>query len=1096
MIYKVFNNNKLVSTEYTIPALSRYLTEHHPTIKGTSTRSLKRNTINNVWTKGGIRIEKMANTDHIKNRVIPKIIRNIRTERDLVRRTDLKWGKSIYLNQFNYVDIAKMIMEKIKLKGSNFLKNNRIGLTFESKIIDGERSIFGTKFLNFNRLYDRIITVFLDLLQRYEEVDINIMKIGIRYVASIPLNHVIIYKGTEKEEDEIMDDIINRMIIDNKDDLIKILNKFYIWSPSTNKNCCIDACFMAKHKKRDIKKHVEKFIEKYNKDKNLIYTLDTLCPLLMVYLKVNIKVICIDDVIEKYEYDYDKTANTINIMVKGGHTYALIPKKDFLDTYEKPDNKLDAQQLIKKPVFIDGLINYKIAVYDLETCNTEELKEKKNDTTVYALGYYNGDEYKEIYKTEKDKDKNVLLEFIKYLYNVDEGNKIIYAHNGGKFDTFLLLKEILKSDLFSITSFLDSNGRILNMTIQQNVKKNSKKYIFRDSINLIAGSLDGACKSFKPKTVKLEGDVNHDKININNCHTKKIYKYTSKYLKCDCYSLYEILDEFDKTITKAYGFGVKEVMTNASIARRTFLENHYDEVNTPLYTLPRDVDRELRKYYYGGRNECTDSLGYSKGKYYYVDFTSLYPFVMGKNEYFYGKMNKINFETPITKFNKDWFGFVKVMFRHKHKNNIPYHAVFMDNKLVFPYVDTWTESIISTEDIRYSLDNDIGYEYKFMEVFNWKQKTNYFKPIVEELYKMKINAQKKENNALRSISKIIINSLYGFFGINFLERNQTKIIQERCGKTKTAEDSRICRFYGYLIDQKLKDHKQVGKYDVYQLEDKIKSKCANVGIASMVCSYARTELYKLLKKIKDKGGKIIYMDTDSVISDYNIYKDKDFKDFIGLGGEKLGELTNECFDEVKGTIKGMYINKIIKEKGLKKNKDSDKIDELFDTLGYKDKIKKYMEQYNINYAKGYAKRNKNREALYFKERVTLGNKMYALKTDFIYEDVKYEVKIIKMKGVNSKQKYDTKEINDEDKTITYKSINRFEGNKKIDFEDYKYMCNGYKITCDNMNFVTGAKEMLIKDKGLIKINNTKTVKQLYDKANWDKETNILTPKTI
>ena len=37
--------------------------------------------------------------------------------------------------------------------------------------------------------------------------------------------------------------------------------------------------------------------------------------------------------------------------------------------------------------------------------------------------------------------------------------------------------------------------------------------------------LDKACKTFKPKTIKLEGGVEHDRINKENQNTRKIWTY-------------------------------------------------------------------------------------------------------------------------------------------------------------------------------------------------------------------------------------------------------------------------------------------------------------------------------------------------------------------------------------------------------------------------------------------------------------------------------------------------------------------------------------------------------------------------------------------
>ena len=1068
MIYYIYNNGQLVSTQKSINKASLYIRTNHG-LRGFSNKTIKNKlSNNNTYTKNNITIEKKQN--YSNTRVIPK---KIRTYQDIrIGTTEiLNYQRPIYLNQLNSDDFVKLIMEKLKTKGLNFLKNNRIKV-----VISGSGRTIGTTFLDFNSLYEDLIFRINNYLLEYDAEDLEISMVRILYAGTPPLDELLIYKGNEKNAKTFINDIIN-MKINDKEKFIKFISNYQIISPSTTENCFIKACFIAKHKKKNINKHSEKFIKKLGKlEKNI----KTLGPLLSQYLEVNIIVHFVDKDITKFNYKMSKEYETINIVIKGGHAYALVD-------IEKKDKDYLEQTLIEIPDYENN--KREIATYDLETCDKEDETLTKNNTEVYALGYYNGKEYKEIYK--KDKDNNVLIKFINYLYYDESSNKIIYAHNGGKFDTFLLLKELLISNKFFITSYLESNGRIINMTIKA-INKN-KSFEFRDSINFIACSLDKACNDFKPTTKKLTGDVDHDKININNCYTKEIYKYTKDYLKNDCISLYEILNIFDSNIYKAYKFNITDILTNASIARRVFLDKYYDVDNKPLYTLDRYTDNELRKYYFGGRNECMTKLGYNKGKFYYVDFTSLYPYVMKKNKYFYGKMNKIVLKDN-SKFDNNWFGFVKVLFRHTNKNNIPLHGVLAktnkSTKLVFPYVEEWRESIISTEEIKYSLNNNLGYEYKYLMVYNWINKDNYFEPIIDELYKMKLDAQKKGNKALRSIGKIIINSTYGFFGINYLKRDQIEIVNERANKHKTPEESRTCRFYGYLIDQKLKSYNKYGKYDIYGLESSINAKCANVGIASLVTSYARLELYKLLKAIKDEGGNIYYMDTDSVITDLNIYENDKFKSFIGSGGENLGELTNEAFDEYEDEIKALYMDKVKKDNP--KIKDKEKLDKIYKKL-YKKKVEDYMEK---TYKKLCCEEDdEKKKTPHYKELITLGNKMYALNTDFEYEfegkKTILKTKIIKMKGINSKQRYTEKYINHENKKVYYKSINKLEGDKKIDFDDYKLLSNGYELIVDNMNFITGSKQMIIKDNGLIKQRNNKTIKSLYDKANVNN--NIISP---
>jgi len=750
-----------------------------------------------------------------------------------------------------------------------------------------------------------------------------------------------------------------------------------------------------------------------------------------------------DEDILKKAYTYNDDSEQIHIIIFGSHAHSLLPRdkcdKMVMDTTEiqkdmgekRVMDLKNIQKAVKEAELNGDKIKkpkqrnpstLKICTYDMETCDTSMEHKKKEDTTIYALGFYDGSTYKEIYKKDYD---NVLQEFVHFLEAYDE-SILLYAHNGGKFDTFLLLKQLLQmTNIGKVENLLDSGGRLISLDFR--FYKTKKIVQIRDSINLIPMSLDKACKSFKPKTIKLEGDVEHDRINIENCKTQEIYEYTRHYLENDCVSLHEILLMFDTIMEERFDFSIRDTMTNAGMARKVFLERFYQD---NLYNLSDEVDADLRKYYYGGRNEVMTKLGYTQGKLFYVDFTSLYPYVMMANEYQYGKVEKLVVNQRA--FDKNWFGFVKCKFRHKHRDNIPLHAVVRDGKLVFPFVETWQETILSTEEIRYSLENNIGYEYIFEFVYNYKEKGYIFKDIINEIYKMKIEAQKEKNKALRQIAKIIINSTYGFFGINYNNRNQKVVIQEKDDRNKdktiirSADQKRQARFAEYLFSQRLKNYKQVNGYDVYDIEGNIKAGCANVGIASMVTSYARLELYKLLKDLKDRKGNIYYMDTDSVITDYNIYEDKEmYAKWIRSGGEKLGELTNET----------------------------------------------------------------EQEGGYYTELVTLGNKMYALKND----DLKENQRVVKLKGINSKMKFDEKYIDEQHKTITFKKMNKFTGKYKLDFDDYLLLNQGYKLVVDNMNFVSGINEMVIKDKGLMKLMNQKVVRQLYDKGNVDKESKLITP---
>jgi len=157
------------------------------------------------------------------------------------------------------------------------------------------------------------------------------------------------------------------------------------------------------------------------------------------------------------------------------------------------------------------------------------------------------------------------------------------------------------------------------------------------------------------------------------------------------------------------------------------------------------------------------------------------------------------------------------------------------------------------------------------------------------------------------------------------------------------------------------------------------------------------------------------MDTDSVITDYNIAGDVEMnKKWIRSGGEKLGELTNET-----------------EEKGG-----------------------------------------------YYTELVTLGNKMYALRN----EKLNKNKIVLKMKGINIKAKYYEKNYDFEAKRIILSKANKWSGRKEVTFDDFILMSLGFNLRVDNMNFISGVKEVFIKKNGLVKLRNEKNIRSLYDKA--------------
>ena len=105
-----------------------------------------------------------------------------------------------------------------------------------------------------------------------------------------------------------------------------------------------------------------------------------------------------------------------------------------------------------------------------------------------------------------------------------------------------------------------------------------------------------------------------------------------------------------------------------------------------------------------------------------------------------------------------------------------------------------------------------------------------------------------------------------------------------------------------------------GGYTIVRKLEELSVKDFSVAVASAITSYSRMKLYKLLKTIKDAGERVLYLDTDSVITTMKLCDHKDvIKKFdwdkendCRSNGDNLGTLKNEADDDVQKYFKKKY----------------------------------------------------------------------------------------------------------------------------------------------------------------------------------------------
>jgi hypothetical protein len=167
------------------------------------------------------------------------------------------------------------------------------------------------------------------------------------------------------------------------------------------------------------------------------------------------------------------------------------------------------------------------------------------------------------------------------------GRYIIYAHNGGRFDYLLLLRELRGEVMFKGRSLMSAK---------------IGPHELRDSFHIIPESLKNANR-------KMEMDYSCFTKSRRNVHRDAIITYCID----DCESLYEIVSVFHEK------FGTPLTIGQAAMSE---LRKHYK-----FERMPELADDYLRQWFFGGRVECLKT-GIIQAPLNLYDVNSMYPHVM------------------------------------------------------------------------------------------------------------------------------------------------------------------------------------------------------------------------------------------------------------------------------------------------------------------------------------------------------------------------------------------------------------------------------------------------------------------------------------
>ena len=510
----------------------------------------------------------------------------------------------------------------------------------------------------------------------------------------------------------------------------------------------------------------------------------------------------------------------------------------------------------------NSLVN-KFITIDIETYI------ENGDLIPYLICFFDGEKLFSFYLSDYRNVDEMMLDCLNSLLKRKYNYYKIYAHNMGKFDIIFLLKYLVR--VGEIKPIIH-NGKFISVSLIYG-DSNQYKIEFRDSILLLLYSLRSLCESFKidldksifPHLFPTRDNLNYigdvpsfdkfidiskkDYLNYKKSYINWSLKDESiKYCKIDCVSLYKILYKFNSIIFKLFSLNIHDYPTLSSLAFVIFRSNFMEKTNIPK--LSGKIASDIRQGYTGGAVDMYIPEGSNINCY---DVNSLYPSQMqsqfmpvGSPTYFKGNILEID---------KNAYGF---FYCNITAPDDILHPILQTKvkvngiKKTLAPVGNWEDMLFSEE-----LRNALNYGYKIKVLWGYTfEKEVIFKEYVEFLYNIRQNYSKSD--PMNFIAKILLNSLYGRFGMN-----------ENFDNINIIEKNLCSDFENKYLDQ-ITDKIDLGTHVlmIYKASleklDNYGSHNISVGIAAAITAYARIHMSQF-KNNPDIN--LYYTDTDSIYTD-------------------------------------------------------------------------------------------------------------------------------------------------------------------------------------------------------------------------------------
>ena len=281
--------------------------------------------------------------------------------------------------------------------------------------------------------------------------------------------------------------------------------------------------------------------------------------------------------------------------------------------------------------------------------------------------------------------------------------------------------------------------------------KNKLLIRFRDSLKILPASLESLGRTLCPN-IGCKKTFDHTNLELDSMKNEIV-----EYLTQDIRILAGVMRKAQEIFMSGYGLDVVDSMTIPSMALKIFRTKYYNDKQTPIHSLTLNEDNFIRTGYYGGKVDMYKPHGYNL---FFYDVNSLYPSIMKSC---YMPCGKPHWVRNLNTTDLDLlFGFVEAFVICPNNLDRPFLPYKKDDLLIFPKGKFI--GVYFTEELKHA--KSLGYHVFPIRGYIFEEKHIIFNSFVTDAYEARVKAKKEGNEPMSFIYKLIMNSLYGRFGIS------------------------------------------------------------------------------------------------------------------------------------------------------------------------------------------------------------------------------------------------------------------------------------------------------------------------------------------